>query len=217
MALTIKQTRKDKTWTSILLEESENSLKRRKAQRELTFRRMYTSVFVLVSAGFVLYCSLFYVGAFVDAGKIVGVSQSVRAEKAQHNVRNMLRTKKRTLFSPVIEAFSVNRIYMRRGQTILATYSLPRNTKLSLKIKQCASQPVFEVFNCKALGEQGTVIRHRSTGFIEFTVSEPGFYYFEDEVIKLPTTELKAYLDYRIVWQRGGKQARVARPLPQLR
>lgn len=127
MALTIKQTRKDKTWTSILMEESEKSLKRRK------FRRMYTSVFVLVSAGFVLYCSLFYVGAFFDAGKIVGMSQSVRAEKAQNNVRNMQRVKKRTLFSPVIESFSINRIYMRKGQSILATYSLPINTRLSLQ------------------------------------------------------------------------------------
>lgn len=199
------------------MEESENSLKRRKAQRDMTFRRMYSSVFVLVSAGFVLYCSLFYVGAFVDAGKVIGVSQSVRAEKAQNNVRNMPRVKKRTLFSPIIEAFSTNRVYLRKGQTILATYSLPSNTKLSLKITQCASQPILEVFNCKALGEQGTVIRHRSTGFIEFTVSEPGFYYFEDEVIKLPKKELKAYLDYRIVWQRGGKQASKTRSLPQLR
>ncbi len=217
MALTIKQTKKDRTWTSILLEESENSLKRRKARRAHTFRRMYSSVFVLASAGFVLYCSLFYVGAFVDAGKIVGVSQSARAEQAQKNVRNMPRTQKRTLFSPIMEGFSTNRIYLRKGQTILATYSLPRNAELSLKIKQCASQPILEVFQCKALGQQGTVIRNRSTGFIEFTVSEPGFYYFEDKVIKLPDTELKANYDYRIIWQRGGKKARVARKLPQFR
>lgn len=217
MALTIKQSKKDKTWTSILLEESENSLMRRKAQRDLSFRRMYSSVFVLVSAGFVLYCSLFYVGAFVDAGKIVGVSQSVRAEKAQANVRNMPRVKNRTLFSPIIEAFSTNRIYLRKGQTILATYSLPRNSKLSLKIKQCASKPILEVFNCEPLGEQGTVIRNRATGFIEFTVSEPGFYYFEDNVVELPKKELKAFFDYRIVWQRGGKEARKTRPVPQLR
>lgn len=76
----------------------------------------------------------------------------------------------------------------------------------SLQIKQCKFQPVLEVFQCEVIGEQGTVIRNRSTGFIEFTVSEPGFYYFEDEVIKFPRTELKAYFDYRVVWQRGGKQ-----------
>lgn len=217
MSLAVRQTKKDKTWTAILIEESENSLQRRKAKREQTFRRMYSGVFVLVSAGFVLYCSLFYVGAFFDAGKIIGISQSVRAEKAQKNVRNMPRVKKRTLFSPVIEAFSMNRVYMRKGQTILATYSLPRNSKLSLKIKQCKSMPIVEVFKCEPLGEQGTVIRNRATGFIEFTVSEPGFYYFEDEVIKLPKTELKAFFDYRIVWQRGGKKARKSNPLPQLR
>ncbi len=217
MALTIKQTKKDRTWTAILLEESESSLRHRNARRGNTFRRMYSSVLVLVSAGFVVYCSLFYVGAFFDAGKVVGISQSLLAEKAQNNVRNMPRVKKRTLFSPIIEGFSTNRIYLRKGQTILATYSLPRRSKLTLTIKQCKSLPVLEVFKCEVLGEQGKVIRNRSTGFVEFTVSEPGFYYFDDEVIKLPKTELKANFDYRIVWQRGGKQARVTRELPRLR
>ncbi len=217
MALQVRQVKKDKTWTALLIEESESSLKRRKASRERTFRRMYSSVFVLVTAGFVLYCSLFYVGAFVDVGEVVGISQSVRAEKAQKNITEMQRTKKRTLFSPIIENFSTNRIYMRKGQSILATYSLPNRTKLSLNVIQCKSQPILEVFKCEPLGQRKTVIRNRTTGFIEFTVTEPGFYYFEDEVIKTPNTELTAYVDYRIVWQRGSRQAAQANPLLQLR
>lgn len=217
MALQVRQKKKDKTWTALLLEESESSLKRREASRERTFRRMYSSIFVLVSAGFVAYCSLFYIGAFLDVGDVVGVSQSARADKAQKNVTEMPRTKNRTLFSPIIENFYTNRIYMRKGQSILATYSLPNQTKLSLKIKQCKSMPILEVFKCKSLGEQKKVIRNKTTGYIEFTVSEPGFYYFDNEVIKTPNKKLTAYVDYRIVWQRGSRQALKPRPLAQLR
>ena len=213
MALAFKQTNHNKTWQDLLVEESEISLKRRKAVREWTFRRMYLSVFILVTAGFVLYCSLFYIGAFVDIGKIVGVSQSVRAQKAQQNVANMERAKTRTIFSPILDGFSLNRIYMRRGQSILATYSLPSNARLSLTIKQCKSQPILEVFTCTVLGEQSAEISNRLNGFIEFVVSEPGFYYFEDKVVKSSATNLKANYDYRIIWQRGGKQAQKLRPL----
>lgn len=213
MSLTFKQTKHNKTWQDLLVEESERSLKRRKAVREWTFRRMYLSVFILVAAGFVLYCSLFYIGAFVDIGKTVGISQSLRAQKAQQNVTNMARANPRTVFSPIFDGFSLNRIYMRRGQSILATYSLPSDVKLSLTIKQCKSQPILEVFTCTVLGEQSVEIGDRLNGFIEFIVSEPGFYYFEDKVIKSPNTNFKADYDYRIIWQRGGKQAQKLRPL----
>jgi len=206
-----------RSWTGILIEESENSLLRRKAKRNRTFRRMYMSVFVTFSAGFVVYCSLFYVGAFLDVGKVVGISQSVRADNMQKSIKNTRQAKERTLFSPLLDSLSTNRIYMRRGQTIQATYALPSQSKLTLKIKQCKSRPILEVFNCEILGTQGIDISNRTTGFMEFTVTASGFYYFEDQVVQFPDTDLKAFLDYRIIWQRGGKRARIARPLRNVR
>jgi len=217
MSLAFKQTQHRKSWQDLLVEESESSLRQRRGVRVWTFRRMYLSVFMLVGAGFVLYCSLFYVGAFIDLGKIVGVSQSARAQKTQQNMSSMTNAKPRTILSPIVDGFSINRIYMRKGQSILATYSLPSGTILSLSIKQCNSKPVIEVFTCEVLGAQNAEIRNRSNGFIEFIVSEPGFYYFDDKVIKLPNTELKANYDYHIIWQRGGKQAPELRPLASLR
>ncbi len=217
MLLNFSKKSRERSWTEILLEESENSLLHRKAKRKRTFRRMYLTVFVVFSASFVLYCSLFYVGAFLDVGKIVGISQSVRADNTQKNVRNIVLSKQRTLFSPFLEALSTNRIYMREGQTIQATYSLPNQSKLTLKIKQCKSKPILEIFDCEILGEQGIDVDKRTTGFIEFTVSESGFYYFEDQVIRPPSTGLKPFRDYRIVWQRGGKRAQIVRPLNNLR
>ena len=62
---------------------------------------------------------------------------------------------------------------------------------MSLKIKQCKSQPILEIFTCKFLGEQEKLIRNGNTGVVKFLASEPGFYYFEDEVTQLPGTVLK--------------------------
>ena len=217
MSLTFKQARHIKSWQDLMIEESENSLRKRKGIRDWTFRRMYLSVFMLIGAGFMLYCSLFYIGAFIDIGEIVGVSQSSRAQKAQQNVTSMANAKPRTILSPIIDGFSINRIYMRKGQSILATYSLPSNVTLSLSIKQCDAKPILEVFSCTVLGEQTAKVSNRSNGFVEFIVSEPGFYYFEDAVIRLPDTSLKAFYDYRIVWIRGSKQAQKLRPLKNLR
>ncbi|PHS40260.1 MAG: hypothetical protein COA91_04610 [Robiginitomaculum sp.] len=217
MLLRFSKKNRERSWTQILIEESENSLLHRKAKRKHTFRRMYLSVFVAFTASFALYSSLFYVGAFLDVGKIVGISQSVRAENTQKNVKSMTRAKPRTILSPFLDALSTNRIYMRQGQTIQATYSLPKNSKLVLNIKQCKSKPVFEIFECNAVGQQTIEIKKRTTGSINFTVSESGFYYFNDQVTRPPSTGLKAFHDYRIVWQRGGKKAPIVRSLSSLR
>lgn len=217
MSLAFKQTHHHKTWQDLMIEESERSLHSRKVYRKWTFRRMYLSVFVLVGAGFTLYCSLFYVGAFIDIGKIIGVSQYVRAQKAQQNIPSIADAAPRNILSPIMDGFAINRIYMRKGQSILATYSLPSGAQLSLSIQQCKSKPIIEVFSCEVLGVKNVEILNRSNGFIEFIVSEPGFYYFEDNVIKLPNTSLKPYYDYNIVWQRGGQQAQELRPLVSLR
>ncbi len=204
MSLTFKQAKNSNTWQDFIAEESESSLRRRRGIRKSTFRRMYLSVFILVTAGFTLYCSLFYVGAFIDMGKIVGFSQSNRVHHAQQNIKPIDDLKPRTALSPIIEAFMINRIYMRKGQSIIATYSLPTNAELFLSVRQCKSQPLLEIFNCRVLGAQNAVINNRSKGFKEFIVSEPGFYYFEEKVVKLPNKNLKAFLDYRIIWYRGG-------------
>jgi len=203
MAFNVQQSSRTKSWTDLLVEESEHSLHVRKAKRKLTFRRMYHTVFVLFAASLLIYCSLFYITAFFDMGKVVGVSQLSRAETAQKNITSMETTKRRTLFSPFVDVFSTNRIYLRRGQSILGTYSLPHGTDMTMKIKQCKSMPVIEVFRCRFVDQQTTVVRNKTTGFIKFTVSEPGFYYFDAEVIKRPSTLLKQNKDYRVVWQRG--------------
>jgi len=203
MSFGIEQAPKNKSWTKLLLEESEFSLRTKQMKRERTFRRMYMTVFVLFGSTFLVICSLFYVGAFFDVGKIVGVSQADRAERAKAQVSVSPNQKDRGFFAPLTDLMNVNRVYMRSGQTILATYSVPKGSEMTLIIHQCKSKPVLEVFDCELVGEQKKLIRNKTKGFIRFTVGNPGFYHFGEKVKIRGKDELKANAEYRVIWQRG--------------
>jgi hypothetical protein len=201
MSLGIEQSQKNRTWTSLLLEESEFSLRTRQAKRKRSLNRFVMSVIVLLFAGILVISSLFYVGAFFDVGKIVGVSQSDRAERAKTKVSTG--QLKNDFFSPVTDLLDPSRIYLRAGQSILATYDIPDGAQMTLVIKQCKTKPVIEVFDCDLIAEQKQVIRNRTKGFHRFTVAQPGFYHFKDEVKIRKTAKTADNADYRIVWQRG--------------
>jgi hypothetical protein len=203
MAFGVKQTSEYRSWTQILVEESEYSLVMRHAKRQRTFRRMYMTVFTLFLASFVFYCSLFYVGAYVDVGKIVGISYSDRAAMAQKRSASLKPISKRTFLSPFFDQFAMNRVYMRSGQSILATYALPDKSEATLFIRQCKGLPIIEIFGCQFTGEQTTLIQDRQNGFIRFTVSEEGFYYFDARAVKVPKSLLKQHVDYKVIWRRS--------------
>lgn len=191
------------SWARLQVSQAQYSQETQKKVHARTFRRMYLTVFVWFAAAFLLYCSLFYIGAFVDVGKVIGTSQSQRAIKIENSAQNIQAKQNRHLLSPISDALSINRVYLRKGQIVQAAYSLPDGTQMSLKIKQCKSQPILEIFTCKFLGEQEKLIRNGNTGVVKFLASEPGFYYFEDEVTQLPGTVLKPNYDYIITWQRA--------------
>jgi len=200
MSLGIQQSGQNKTWTSLLLEESEFSLKARKKSREHTFRRMYMSVFVLFGAAFLIICSLFYIGAFIDVGKVVGVSQADRVERSKIEMKAGGNTGPLATLSNL---FKMDRVYMRAGQTIVATYDIPQGAEMTLVIKQCKNRPIVEVFDCKLIGEQTKKVSSKNKGFFRFAVANPGFYHFGQKVKKRGGTELEANSEYQIVWQRG--------------
>ena len=202
MSFGIKQTTKNKSWTELLVEESDRSFRDRGARRSWTFRRMYMTVLNTFFALFCVYCSFFYIGAFVDVGKIVGVSQAQKAATAKSNIATIPAETDRTILSPFSDALLVKRIYMLQGQSIMATYSLPAKSSITLRVKQCNNIPIVEVFQCKFVGEQEKIVRDKTAGFVKFTAEAPGFYYFENTAIKFPSTELRVNHNYKIIWQR---------------
>jgi hypothetical protein len=193
--------KQDKPWRQVLIEESDRSIRARGGRRLSSFRRMYMTVFVLFSAAFLFYCSLFYIGAFVDVGKIVGVNQQTSATNARSTALNGKMDSNPSLLTRVQDRFRANRVFLRRGQTIQASYSIPAGAEITLTIKQCKNMPVMEVFKCDVISEKTKKITRKTTGYNGFTVTSPGFYYFEETVTKLPTKTANAA--YRVVWQRG--------------
>lgn len=203
MSFGIQQSGSNKSWTSLLLEESEFSLKAKKKSREHTFRRMYMTVFVLFGAAILIISSLFYVGAFLDVGKVVGVSQADRVERSK---ASMAASKNPGSSGPIANLknlFQLDRVYLRAGQTIVATYDIPKGAEMTLIIKQCQSRPIVEVFDCKLIGEQKKKIGSKNKGFYRFSVTKPGFYHFGQNVKKRGGQELESGTEYSVVWQRG--------------
>ncbi len=204
MTLSIKQKTRNRSWTEILLEESEKSLRQRGAKRELTFRRMYFTVATWSLAGVLIYTSSFYIGAFYDFGQIIGYSQIERAKNAKENITKLDPKTQTNMLSPVINTFKLNRIYLLEGQKIEGSYVLPRGTKLTMFIKHCKTMPFIEVFKCKFDYEMEKTIKNRTAGTVSFTAPANGFYYFDTKGIKLPATEIRPHQDYRIIWRRAG-------------
>ena len=208
MGLTFKQTDKLRSRADVILDAPENRNKKRKIMRARAFSNILSNIFIWSGLAFVVYCTSLYIGAFIDVREVAGSSQLVRIQKVKATVDQMPRIKQRTLISPIIERLASDRIYMRRGQSILATYSLPEKSKLNLTIKQCKTAPVLEIFWCQGVSNQNKIINNKTTGFVEFTAARPGFYHFNSYVVKTPNTVLNANFDYRVVWQRGGKRVR---------
>ncbi len=202
MGFTINQSRRTDSWKRILLEESDHSLQSRGAKRMRTFRRMYLTVFVWFCVPVLLYASLFYIGAFINIGEIAGISYAKQTENAFFNVTKVKTDKKPNVFTPLIEVFSANRVYLRQGQSIQAYYTLPVGTHVRLIIKQCKSKPVIEVFKCDQITTQEKRIPYGKTGTVNFTAQAPGFYYFEDIMTKLPKMGPKEQGKYKIIWRR---------------
>ncbi|MEE9271977.1 MAG: hypothetical protein V3U57_01710 [Robiginitomaculum sp.] len=203
MALKIQQKMNNQSWENLLVEDSKNSPNTSERKRKQLFRRMYKTVGILFLSSFLVYCSLFYIGAFFDAGKIIGVSQEQRAQSTQYKIKQLMPTHKRTIASPFFDLFKTNRIYLRKGQSILATYSLPQGASITLTIEQCKSTPVVEIFSCKFSGKKKTVIHNKTAGHIRFTVSGPGFYYFNSDVSTSAQIPLELHKDYQVIWQRA--------------
>lgn len=165
-------------------------------------RRSMATILIWCIAPILLFCSQFYLGAFIDLGQIIGQSQSMRAKKtAQNTTRESI--EKQTALTKIIDNQFRNKVYLRAGQSIQASYAIPPSANIELVIKQCKSLPVIEVFNCKNIAEQRRTISSGTSGMLQFSVSVAGFYNFSSTASKL-RNEMIDPQEYRVFWQRTG-------------
>lgn len=161
-------------------------------RRRMGYVRAVSSAGALCLGGFMIYCSLHYAGAFVNVGKIVGLSSVSASNAAYEDLDGQT-----GFFEPVKKHFRLNRVYLRANQGIQAQYKLPPGTTAKVYIRRCASFPVVEVFHCNFVSTSERVI-DQTAGRTEFFVREPGFYYFSHDIETVENEDV----DYFLVWRR---------------
>lgn len=185
--------------SGLMVYETGAKRSRKQLRRGNLERKRTSKIGALVSlslAGLLVYSSLHYIGAFVDIGKVVGVSsRTLDLDSGPQGARK--------LTSSLSHRSDFKRIYLRKGQAISVEYALPSGARLDLSILQCEQRPVLEVFNCKPIGERTVKIRQKTQGSSTIYVSEPGFYYFADKVTLADGLPAKRGQSYEIVWRRA--------------
>lgn len=142
------------------------------------------SILTLIMGGGLIYTSLPYASAFVNVGKIIGVSQLDRGIE--------------TFKSDLTRTAKVKKVYLRQGQALRASYALPKGSTLKLSILRCQSRPIIKVYSCAPVSRQYIKINDTTSGSRTFAAPEAGFYFFQDEMT-LPAT---GQSPYTLLWQR---------------
>jgi len=138
----------------------------------------------LIIGGVLIYTSLPYASAFVNVGKIVGLSKIDRQV---------------TLFrADVTNTAPVKKVYLRQGQGLRVHYDMPVGAELDLTVMRCQSRPVIESWSCSNPMKQVIEITESTSGIREISAPEPGFYYFTDSVTLSGAPES----DYTLIWKR---------------
>lgn len=169
------------------------------AKPPMSRKRFIGTFLSLISGVFMVYCSIFYVPAYIDLGNALGMSadgQKLPAVNTDTETRHAL--------SAYTDKFKIRRGYMRAGQALEIKYALFPGTKMTVKIEKCQSPPIIEVFYCQQRHGEEVVIQ-TPRGARSFIIREPGFYYFDETVTTMdgqPTT-----MPSNVIWKRVMKKA----------
>lgn len=144
--------------------------------------------------GFLMcYVALHYIPAFMQTNKVLSLS-GLNTNKAAAELKPENPIER--FIMPYIDAFDMQRTYLREGQTIQAQYVLPEGATLDLHIQKCRRLWVVEIFTCQTMAYEHVQVTDR-TGTQAFTFRDTGFYHFKD-VVTLPHEGQ----EYRVVWKR---------------
>ncbi|PHR55553.1 MAG: hypothetical protein COA43_15305 [Robiginitomaculum sp.] len=196
MSIVAQNTARTDSWSNLQLDEDEVRERERK-KIKLTNILFWPVIIACI------YVSTFYIGAFFDAGKMIGVGYADRADRSKNRIAQAEITHKHSIIPPLAHVFTPTKMFFKAGQTIQLNYALPDETSIVARIKQCDSVPLFEVFKCKFVNIKEQRASNAGRGTLTFTVESNGFYYFEHEVSLLSGTVLEHYYEYQASWQRS--------------
>jgi len=175
------------------VEETNSFFRRGREKQSMGLARTIFTGLSLSLGGMLCYVALHYIPAFLQPQKILS---SVTLEDAAIRLEN--RGPIRKVFGPYIDAFSMQRTYLRGGQQIQAQYVLPEGARLNLSIQHCQPIPVVEIFKCQVMSKKDIQVTNETLGSKGLRFAETGFYHFDHEIVfkdGIPK-------DYKVVWSR---------------
>lgn len=161
-----------------------------------SYKRLFTSILILIAAGFAIYIALPYATAFRQ-DSAVGVSQfkQIGLGEAGEGLEKYSRV--------ITKRFGKRPVYLREGQRLTAYYALPKGAQITMNIRRCANKPIIEVFKCDIVDSLDETITPRVSGSYPFTANTAGMYIFTETVI-LPDKNLgQRHENYEITWRRN--------------
>ena len=177
----------------------------REAENSMTKKRFFATFAALFLCVILGYSSLFYVPAYVDFTKPVGLStQDTKLPKTSENPGAL---------GSYMDVFKMRRGYLSQGQNLILNYDLSPGITVTASIGRCKSPPIVEVFHCQKIDEQSFKVRSLRSGKEIFTIQKPGFYYFDEVVTQAdgsPTDK-----PYYVKWSRGKAEPKrqVSKPI----
>jgi len=157
-------------------------------QRSMSNSRLLATVFSWLLGLSAIYCSLFYVPAFIDFKKSFGMSSA----------SPKFETAKKSFLKPYNDLLIQNKAFLRNGQTMEAHYKLGSNSGGGqLLFYKCQSPLVVQIFSCNPVIIKTLPLR-KTKGSFALKVNLNGFYGLRASLAN-PETE------YDIVWRRRFK------------
>lgn len=163
-------------------------------QGSMSHARFFCTFASLFAALVLVYASVFYVPAYLNVQKTLGLSTQDGKLPNQSALSDANR------MNNYARLFTLRRGYFRAGQTLRLDHDLPPGTTMVVSISRCSAPPVIEAFYCMNIEGHQIKITDPGPGTRTFTMQKPGFYYFDETVYnKLRDSDPS----FEVVWTRN--------------
>ena len=103
----------------------------------------------------------------------------------------------------VLDSFSRDQAYIRRGKGLAAHYVIPEGKSIELRITRCQPQFIVEVFRCTPSDEQVITLNKSRKGVERLSFNLGGFYVYQSRLLSGDGTAATDTAGYRVVWHRA--------------
>ncbi|WP_371397911.1 hypothetical protein [Fretibacter rubidus] len=162
----------------------------------LNYRWIFGSALSILIGLFTMYTAMHYLTAYVSPKQILWSSQS-------NSAANQMEENSMGVVDKVLDSFTRDQAYIRRGKGLAAHYVIPEGKSIELRIVRCQPQFIVEVFRCTAGDQQIITLNKSRKGVERLSFNLAGFYVYQSRLINSDGTPAEDKTGYRVVWHRA--------------